>query len=500
MIAKWGTAIASLLFVILMIQFLKRLPESDMTPSEKGEHFIQILIVSISIIVVAVPEGLPLAVTLSLAYATIRMIKDNNLVRVLKACETIGNATSICTDKTGTLTENKMTVVAGTLGTSQHFVKMDEQDRDGMEDAVDNTQDTEMSIFFQQLPPHLIKLVRDGIAQNTTAFEKTEEGKTSLIGNKTETAMIELAKRHLGLSNVAMERANAKQVQKFPFNSDRKAMAILLETEFEGRQTLRFFVKGASELVLNHCTSVIEPLTGNLTSSVLSNEDRRLVSHTIENYASQSLRTIALAYRDFPDYNTLPPNPPFAFDDLFTDMTFIGVFGIKDPLRPGVIRAVTDCRNAGVTVRMVTGDSRTTAKAIATECGIYTDGIIIEGPDFRALPRAEMNEILPRLQVLARSSPEDKRTLVKRLKHLGEIVAVTGDGTNDAPALHAADVGFSMGIAGTEVAKEASSIILMDDNFSSIPKAIAWGRCVNESIKKFMQVATYFPSLTLSFN
>jgi P-type Ca2+ transporter type 2C len=167
---------------------------------------------------------------------------------------------------------------------------------------------------------------------------------------------------------------------------------------------------------------------------------------------------------------------------------FIGVVGIKDPLRPGVTQAVSDCHRAGVMVRMVTGDNVSTAKAVAIECGIYTDGIIMEGPTFRNLSRSQMDAVIPQLQVLARSSPEDKRILVTRLRHLGEIVGVTGDGTNDGPALHAADVGFSMGIAGTEVAKAASSIILMDDNFASIVKAIAWGRCVNDSVKKFLQV------------
>jgi Ca2+-transporting ATPase len=168
-------------------------------------------------------------------------------------------------------------------------------------------------------------------------------------------------------------------------------------------------------------------------------------------------------------------------------MTFNGLVGIQDPVRPGVPEAVAKCNFAGVSVRMVTGDNVVTAKAIATDCGIYTDGIVMEGPTFRNLGEAEMNEILPNLQVLARSSPEDKRILVTRLRALGEIVAVTGDGTNDGPALKAADIGFSMGIAGTEVAKEASAIILMDDNFASILTALMWGRAVNDAVRKFLQ-------------
>lgn len=182
------------------------------------------------------------------------------------------------------------------------------------------------------------------------------------------------------------------------------------------------------------------------------------------------------------------------FVSLLRDLTFFGVVGIQDPIRPGVPDAVRRAKHAGVTVRMVTGDNMQTARAIATECLIYTEGrLVMEGPDFRRLTEEQLDEILPRLQVLARSSPEDKRILVQRLKTLGEIVAVTGDGTNDAPALKAANIGFSM-VSGTEVAKEASSIILMDDNFTSIITALMWGRAVNDAVQKFLQVgSTAFP-------
>ena len=258
-----------------------------------------------------------------------------------------------------------------------------------------------------------------------------------------------------------------------------------------------YLSKGPANLFFD--IAVMSSIFPAMTSSahvICRSDHRQTLADTIEEYASLSLRTIALVYRDFPAGHW-PPDAGVSsggqtqakFDHVFKDMVFIGVVGIKDPLRSGVIEAVSDCRKAGVTVRMVTGDNISTAKAIATECGIYTDGIILEGPEFRNLSRPQMDEVIPRLQVLARSSPEDKRILVKRLKRLGEIVAVTGDGTNDGPALHAADVGFSMGIAGTEVAKAASSIILMDDNFASIVKAIAWGRCVNDAVKKFLQVS-----------
>jgi Ca2+-transporting ATPase len=307
-----------------------------------------------------------------------------------------------------------------------------------------------------------------------------------------------MAKNYLGMDDVATERENAKdkRVQLFPFSSERKCMGVVIRMDVDGETVHRLFVKGASELVLQHSAQILHNShLGRLSTHNLSDENsRQVVADTIEEYASHSLRTIALAYRDFyiqywPPYTSeIGNDAPAEFCQLFKDMVFIGVVGITDPLRPGVTQAVSDCRNAGVTVRMVTGDNVSTAKAIASECGIYTDGIIMEGPQFRKLTLSEMNSVLPNLQVLARSSPQDKRMLVKYLKHRGEIVAVTGDGTNDGPALKAADVGFSMGIAGTEVAKAASSIILMDDNFASIVKAIAWGRCVNDAVKKFLQV------------
>jgi Ca2+-transporting ATPase len=224
----------------------------------------------------------------------------------------------------------------------------------------------------------------------------------------------------------------------------------------------------------------------------LGSEERERLEGFILNYAKQSLRTIALVFRDFAEW---PPsdavNPEDASEAdlglLLSNMTFLGVVGIQDPIRPGVPEAVAKCHHAGVTVRMVTGDNMVTAKAIATDCGIYTGGIVMEGPRFRTLSDEEFKDVLPQLQVLARSSPEDKRILVTKLRDMGEIVAVTGDGTNDGPALKAANIGFSMGIAGTEVAKEASAIVLMDDNFSSILTALMWGRAVNDAVRKFLQ-------------
>ena len=258
----------------------------------------------------------------------------------------------------------------------------------------------------------------------------------------------------------------------------------------------RMLVKGASEILIARCTKIIRDPTKGIVESHLTEQNAHTLVRLVNNYAERSLRTISLLYRDF-DYwppRGLPVQEDdrrlAKFENVFRDMTFLGLVGIQDPLRPGVIDAVKACIGAGVFVRMVTGDNLMTAKAIAQECGIFTaGGIAVEGPVFRKLSKNQLNQIIPRLQVLARSSPQDKQLLVNHLKKMGETVAVTGDGTNDAPALKAADVGFSMGISGTEVAKEASAIILMDDNFASIVKAISWGRAVNDAVKKFLQVS-----------
>lgn len=256
-------------------------------------------------------------------------------------------------------------------------------------------------------------------------------------------------------------------------------------------------MKGAPEILLRHCTQVITGIAEPLKITDMTSSNLNSLNDTIDMYASRSLRTMGIVYRDFSYWP--PPEAKLigddameaSFEDVFQDMVFLGVVGIRDPVRPGVKEAVAQCQHAGVCVRMVTGDNIKTAVAVAQECGIYTQGGgIMEGPEFRKLSSLQMAGIIPNLQVLARSSPEDKRILVTRLKDLGATVAVTGDGTNDGPALKTADVGFSMGIAGTEVAKEASSIVLMDDNFASIVKALQWGRTINDAVKKFLQVSS----------
>ena len=530
LIAKLGTSAGLILFCALMIRFFVILGRDmhDSTPhitpeqgSRYGQRFINILIISVTIIVVAVPEGLPLAVTLALAFATRRMSNRNLLVRILGSCETMANATCVCTDKTGTLTQNKMNVVAGCVGSDLHF-----QDRVKFE--VQNTQASEGLIAMDDLTSRLSQplraLLTDSICINSTAFipdrqdpveeeekpiaqpwyvklfsrkkataQQTEEKKddSPFVGSKTETALLGMV-RGLDWGDYATIRNNAEIMQLIPFGSKRKAMGVVIKTP----QGFRFLVKGASEVLLRHSTRVVSPEKPSTEADIPSRPiDEQLgqeLNKLITDYASQSLRTISLCYRDFPSWP--PPNAPkdsegeVDYDFLAQELTLLAVTAIEDPLRNGVPDAVRACGRAGVKVKMCTGDNIVTARSIAAQCGMFSPGgVVIEGPAFRQLDDNDLTELVPRLQVLARSSPDDKKRLIDKLKSMGEIVAVTGDGTNDGPALKSANVGFSMGLSGSEVAKEASDIILLDDNFSSIVSAIMWGRCVNDAVRKFLQ-------------
>ncbi|OAA73397.1 P-type calcium ATPase [Cordyceps fumosorosea ARSEF 2679] len=487
----FGAAAGSVFFLILFIRFMANLDQlNGFGPSEKAERFFGILILAITVVIITVPEGLALNVTIALAFATKRMLKDNNLVRLIRSCEIMGNATTVCSDKTGTLTQNKMTVVAGRIGLECSFDDTDPKDAVAGPTAPGTIVRGDTSSYAtSHLSTQIRDLLKDSIALNSTAFETDDSAKPSYVGSSTETALLKFSHDHLGMGPLREERANSPVLTMFPFDSTRKWMAVLIKLP---NGHYRLLIKGAAEVVFEYCAYTIPDPEDPHNMDRLSEENRASIRESIQEYAGQMLRPVALAFRDFEASEVFenPDEDPAAvnLEWLASGLVHIGVFGIRDPLRPEVVDSVKRCQDAGVFVRMITGDNFATAKAVATECGIYTSGgIAMDGPTFRRLSPEQLDSVIPRLQVLARSSPEDKLLLVSRLRGMNETVAVTGDGTNDALALKAADVGFAMGIQGTEVAKEAASIILLDDNFASIVKALSWGRTVNDAVKKFCQ-------------
>ncbi|KAG8132099.1 hypothetical protein E2320_009978, partial [Naja naja] len=484
-IGKAGLIMSAITVIILVLYFVidtfgiqGRSWLAECTPIYI-QYFVKFFIIGVTVLVVAVPEGLPLAVTISLAYSVKKMMKDNNLVRHLDACETMGNATAICSDKTGTLTMNRMTVVQAYVGDT-HYRQIPDP---------------------EAILPKVLDLIVNGVSINSAYTSKIlppekEGGLPRQVGNKTECGLLGFV---LDLKQdyqaVRSEVPEEKLYKVYTFNSVRKSMSTVLKNQ-DG--SFRMYSKGASEIILRKCTKILDK---NGETRLFKVKDRdEMVKKVIEPMACQGLRTICLAYRDFP----AGVEPDWdAENEILSDLTCITVVGIEDPVRPEVPEAIQKCQRAGITVRMVTGDNINTARAIATKCGILLPGedfLCLEGKEFNRLIRNEKGEveqeqldkIWPKLRVLARSSPTDKHTLVKGIidSTVGEqrqVVAVTGDGTNDGPALKKADVGFAMGIAGTDVAKEASDIILTDDNFTSIVKAVMWGRNVYDSISKFLQ-------------
>ncbi|XP_075052150.1 plasma membrane calcium-transporting ATPase 4 isoform X4 [Mixophyes fleayi] len=484
-IGKAGLIMSAITVIILVLYFvihtfgvLGRPWLAECTPIYI-QYFVKFFIIGVTVLVVAVPEGLPLAVTISLAYSVKKMMKDNNLVRHLDACETMGNATAICSDKTGTLTMNRMTVVQAYVG-GTHYRQIPDP---------------------EALNSKMLELLVNGISINSAYTSKIlppekEGGLPRQVGNKTECALLgfvlDLKQDYQAVRNEVPEE---KLYKVYTFNSVRKSMSTVLSEPGGG---FRMYSKGASEILLRKCTKILDQ--GGEVCPFKARDRDEMVKKVIEPMACDGLRTICLAYRDFP----AGTEPDWDNEgDILSDLTCITVVGIEDPVRPEVPEAIQKCQRAGITVRMVTGDNINTARAIATKCGILQPGedfLCLEGKEFNTLIRNEKGEVeqekldkvWPRLRVLARSSPTDKHTLVKGIidstvAERRQVVAVTGDGTNDGPALKKADVGFAMGIAGTDVAKEASDIILTDDNFTSIVKAVMWGRNVYDSISKFLQ-------------
>ena len=398
-------------------------------------YVLQTLMIAVTLVVVAVPEGLPMAVTLSLAYSMRRMLKTNNLVRKMHACETMGATTVICTDKTGTLTQNLMSV--------------DEMKMYG---------DTPMEVLAE------------GIAVNSTAsIDFSDKSKPQILGNPTEGALL------LWLNNKGVDyrsiRESVKTVAEVPFSTERKYMATVVESvALKGKKVL--YVKGAPEIVFGLCKK-----------TSVSKED---VDKQLTEYQNRAMRTLGFAYQVLNDGEKAVDGNKIVADKLY----FIGIAAIADPVRLDVPSAVKECVDAGISVKIVTGDTSGTAKEIARQIGLWndtedTERNIITGPEFAALSDADLQERILDLKIISRARPMDKKRLVETLQKKNQVVAVTGDGTNDAPALRAAHVGLSMG-DGTSVAKEASDITIIDNSFSSIGKAVMWGRSLYQNIQRFL--------------
>ncbi|KAH9805647.1 calcium-transporting ATPase 8 plasma membrane-type [Citrus sinensis] len=470
-----GLTVALIVLVVLLARFFTghtknaygtiQFKAGKTKVSDAVDGAIKILTVAVTIVVVAVPEGLPLAVTLTLAYSMRKMMADKALVRRLSACETMGSATTICSDKTGTLTLNQMTVVEAYVGGR----KMNPTDSNS------------------QLSPMVTSLLVEGIAQNTTGsvYLPPNGGEAEVSGSPTEKAILQWGMK-LGMNFEAV-RSECSVLHVFPFNSLKKRGGVAVQLP---NSEVHIHWKGAAEIVLDSCTGYIDTDD----RLVQMDEDKLLTfKKAIEDMASSSLRCVAIAYRTY-ERERIPDEEELSRWALpEDDLVLLAIVGIKDPCRPSVKDAIRLCRIAGVKVRMLTGDNIQTARAIALECGILTSEAdatepnIIEGKSFRALSETQREEIAGKISVMGRSSPSDKLLLVQALRKRGDVVAVTGDGTNDAPALHEADIGLAMGIQGTEVAKESSDIIILDDNFASVVKVVRWGRSVYANIQKFIQ-------------
>ncbi|CAL1386810.1 unnamed protein product [Linum trigynum] len=470
-----GLAVAVLVLVVLLARFFTgHTKDADGSVQFVKGHtkfstaldgVVKIITIAVTIVVVAVPEGLPLAVTLTLAYSMRKMMADKALVRRLSACETMGSATTICSDKTGTLTLNEMTVVDACVGKNR------------INTASDSS----------ELHTEARSLLCEGVAQNTTGnvfVPKTGEA-VEVTGSPTEKAILSWAVK-LGMKFDAI-RSESKVLHVFPFNSEKKRGGVAVKTT---DNSVHVHWKGAAEIVLASCSGYLD--SNGCVQSI--DNDKEYFRGAIDDMAAHSLRCVAIAYRSYELEKVPTDDEALAKWVLPEDsLVLLAIVGIKDPCRPGVKDAVRICTSAGVKVRMVTGDNIQTARAIALECGILgstaeaSEPNVIEGKVFRAYSEKEREQIAHRITVMGRSSPNDKLLLVQALRKRGEVVAVTGDGTNDAPALHEADIGLSMGIQGTEVAKESSDIIILDDNFASVVKVVRWGRSVYANIQKFIQ-------------
>lgn len=443
------------------------------TRLEAIQEVLNFFIIAVTIIVVAVPEGLPMAVTISLALSMRKIRQDNNLVRKMMATETIGSVNVICSDKTGTLTQNKMTV----------------------QEIYFSGKNYDKAKFSELTGVDMFEVVKILLAANSTAnITHEDDGKVKIIGNTTEGAMLTwLNEMGVDFKSIQEIRDTMPVYDRLSFNADRKMMSTVTGfeegTSLEGlkdknspaldkiKKSKLVLVKGAPERIVPLC---IEASVGTGTEDIKKQKDS--INKQIKGMADKAMRTIALAYKTVSEDKTIDR------DNIEKDLIFLGIIGISDPIREDVPAAVKRAKDAGIDVKMVTGDNINTATAIAKEAGLLDQGwVSMEGGEFRQKSDKELLAVLKKLKVLARATPSDKERLVSLIQQQKLVVAVTGDGTNDAPALKKADVGISMGLKGTDVAKEASDIVLTDDNFGSIIKAVHWGRTLYENVQKFLQ-------------
>ena len=438
-------AIAALIIISQNIIYIN---SGEHTWVEFGSHMLKTFMIAVTVIVVAVPEGLPMSVTLSLALSMKRMLNANTLVRKMHACETMGACTVICTDKTGTLTKNKMTVYA------PDFFCLD-----GNKLGQDRCS----------------KLIADSISVNSTAFIETD-GK-SVIGNPTEGALL-LWMKDNGMDYDAV-RKNHEVVEQLTFSTERKYMATVGREK--GQSKTYLYVKGAPEIVMGMCSKVLENDVCELGS-----DKKASISSAILEYQNKGMRTLGFAFKEVTDDKSQFENSRIADT---AGLVFLGFVAISDPVRDDIPGAIGECFSAGIKVKIVTGDTTATAKEIARQIGLWKDGDgdrnIITGVDFAAASDEELLERIDDIKIMARARPTDKSRLVNLLQRKGHVVSVTGDGTNDAPALKAAQVGLSMG-DGTSVAKEASDITILDNSFRSIVNAVMWGRSLYNNIRRFI--------------
>ncbi|KAK0600244.1 hypothetical protein LWI29_012981 [Acer saccharum] len=467
-IGKIGLAVVVLVLVVMLIQYFTGNTRDEMGNREfQGKKtklddvmnsVVRIVAAAVTIVVSATPEGLPLAVTLTLAFSMKRMMKDHAMVKKISACETMGSATIICTDKTGTLTLNQMKVAEFWLGTEAM------KGEDSLE-----------------LIPNVYELLQEAVGLNMigSVYRENSAAVPKISGSPTEKAILSWAVIDLGM-NVDEPKQNCEVIHVEAFNSEKKRSGVSLRRR--GKKAVQTHWKGAAEMIVAMCSHYYDR-SGMIKA--MDDEERMKIRTIIKDMAEKSLRCIAFAHKQTNE------KIPEKLEE--TGFALLGVVGLKDPCRPGVRTAMESCRNAGVKIKMITGDNVHTARAIAIECGILNPDedlgseAIVEGVEFRNYSNEERMAKIENIRVMARSSPFDKLLMVQSLKQKGHVVAVIGDGTNDAPALKEADIGLSMGIQGTEVAKESSDIVILDDNFASVVTVLRWGRSVYNNIQKFLQ-------------